>query len=189
MSRFVMRPFQLPSALEHGTPGSLRCVTEADVSETFLSITGSIDYPILIVTCADGERRAGCVVGFATQTSFDPPRFLACISRANRTFRLATEVDALAVHLVPRAQADLVELFGGQTGDDVDKFARCAWTAGPRGVPLLDACPSWFAGEVCERHDLGDHVGHLLAPFAAHHEDGDWISVHEVRHIEPGHPA
>jgi len=164
-------------------------VAAEDVSETFMRITGSIDYPILIVTCAAGERREGCVVGFATQTSFDPPRFLVCISRANRTFDLAVEADALAVHLVSREEIALAELFGGQTGDDVDKFQRCAWTAGPRGVPLLDACPSWFAGTVCDRQDLGDHVGHLLAPFAAHHESGDWISVHEVGDIEPGHRA
>jgi flavin reductase (DIM6/NTAB) family NADH-FMN oxidoreductase RutF len=174
---------------EHRTPGSLRCVDERDVAETFLSIAGSIDYPILIVTTAAGDARAGCVVGFATQSSFDPPRFLVCLSRANRTFRVAAEADALAVHLVPRAAAGLVELFGGETGDDVDKFERSAWTPGPRGLPILDDCPSWFAGEVRDRLDLGDHVGYLLAPCAATFEDGDWVTVHDVRHVEPGHPA
>lgn len=162
---------------------------DRDVAETFLSIAGSIDYPILIMTASDGERRAGCVVGFATQSSFHPPRFLACLSRANRTLRLAAEVDALAVHLVPREAVALVELFGAETGDDVDKFERCAWTPGPRGLPILDACPSWFAGDVRARFDLGDHVGYLLAPFAAVFEDGEWVGVHEVRHVEPGHPA
>ncbi|MEA2150223.1 MAG: hypothetical protein QOD69_2053 [Solirubrobacteraceae bacterium] len=162
---------------------------DRNVAETFLSLAGSLDYPILIVTAADGERREGCVVGFATQCSFDPPRFLACLSRANRTFRLAAEADALAVHLVPRGAADLVELFGGETGDEVDKFARCAWSPGPRGLPILDACPSWFAGAVLARHDLGDHVGHLLEPFAAAFEDGEWFGVHDASDVEPGHPA
>jgi flavin reductase (DIM6/NTAB) family NADH-FMN oxidoreductase RutF len=140
----------------------LLSVDDRDVAETFLSLAGSLDYPILVVTAADGERREGCVVGFATQCSLDPPRFLACLSRANRTFRRAAEFDALAVHLVPRAAAELVELFGGETGDEIDKFARCAWSPGPRGLPILDACPSWFAGTVRARHDLGDHVGYLL---------------------------
>jgi flavin reductase (DIM6/NTAB) family NADH-FMN oxidoreductase RutF len=164
-------------------------VAERDVAETFLKLAGSLDYPIFIVTATDGERRAGCVVGFATQSSFDPPRFLACLSRTNRTFRLAADVDALAVHLVPRGATELAELFGGETGDDIDKFERCAWSPGPRELPILDGCPSWFAGTVCARHDLGDHVGYLLEPFAATYEPGEWISVRQVRHIEPGHPA
>jgi flavin reductase (DIM6/NTAB) family NADH-FMN oxidoreductase RutF len=164
-------------------------VDEPDLAETFLRLAGSLDYPILIVTAADGDHREGCVVGFATQCSFDPPRFLACVSRANRTFRLAERVDALAVHLVPRDAFGLVELFGGETGDEVDKFARCAWSPGPRGLPILDACPSWFAGEVRARHDLGDHVGYVLEPIAAKFADGDWVGVHDASEIEPGHPA
>jgi flavin reductase (DIM6/NTAB) family NADH-FMN oxidoreductase RutF len=166
-------------------------VEHADVAETFLSLAGSLDYPLLVVTAADGERREGCVVGFATQCSFDPPRFLACLSRANRTSVLAAEVDALAVHLVPRAAGELVELFGGETGDDTDKFARCAWRPGPRGLPILDACPTWFAAAVLARHDLGDHVGFLLDPFEVRCEPGEEIVYfQEVKDlIEPGHPV
>src|SRR3978361_1815748 len=96
--------------------------------KTFLQLAGSLDYPVFIVTAADGERREGCVIGFATQTSFHPARFLACLARAHRTFRLSQDVDALAVHLVPRDAPGLVELFGGETGDEVDKFERCAWS-------------------------------------------------------------
>jgi flavin reductase (DIM6/NTAB) family NADH-FMN oxidoreductase RutF len=174
---------------EDGTPGSLRCVTRSDAAETFLKLAGTLDYPVFIVTASDGERREGCIIGFATQTSFDPPRFLACLSRANRTFDLAAEVDALAVHLVPRGATELVELFGGETGDEIDKFERCSWTAGPRGLPILDACSTWFAGAVCARHDLGDHMGYLLEPFAAHYEPGEVEYFQNVKDVDPGHPA
>jgi flavin reductase (DIM6/NTAB) family NADH-FMN oxidoreductase RutF len=158
-------------------------------AKTFLQLAGSLDYPVFIVTATAGERREGCVMGFATQTSFDPARFLACLSRANRTFRLAQGVDALAVHLVPRGAAELVELFGGETGDDVDKFERCAWSAGPRGLPILDGCPSWFAGEVRARHDLGDHMGFLLEPFEVRYEPGEVEYFQRVKDVDPGHPA
>lgn len=160
------------------------------VGTTFLKLAGSLDYPLFIVTAADGQRREGCVIGFATQSSFHPPRFLACLSRENRTYRFALGVDALAVHLIPRSQRQLAELFGGETGDDVDKFARCAWQPGPRGLPILAGCPSWFAGEVRDRLDLGDHVGFLLEPFAAHHEPGaEIVYLQAVKDaIDPGHP-
>jgi flavin reductase (DIM6/NTAB) family NADH-FMN oxidoreductase RutF len=160
-----------------------------NATETFLQLAGSLDYPVFIVTMTDGDRREGCIVGFATQTSFDPARFLACVSRANRTFELAQEVDAIAVHLVPPEVISLVELFGGETGDEIDKFERCAWSAGPRGLPILDDCPSWFAGAVRARHDLGDHLGLLLEPLEARYEAGEIVYFQRVKDVEPGHPA
>ncbi len=163
----------------------------AGAGKTFLDLAGSLDYPLFIVTAADADRREGCVIGFATQCSFHPARFLACLSRENRTFRFALGVDALAVHLVPRARADLAALFGGETGDEIDKFAHCAWHPGPRGLPILDDCPSWFAGAICERLDLGDHVGFLLDPFEAHFAPGEEIVFFQAVKdaIEPGHPV
>ncbi len=159
----------------------------SDAAKTFLKLAGSLDYPVFIVTTIAGDEREGCVIGFATQCSFHPARFLACLSRANRTFRLAQEAEALAVHLVPRAAIELVELFGGETGDEIDKFERCAWSTGPRGLPILDDCPSWFAGEIRARHDLGDHMGMLLEPIDARFEPGEFVSFREVRDVEPGH--
>ena len=163
-----------------------------DASSTFLKLAGSLDYPLFIVTAADGARREGCVIGFATQCSFHPARFLACLSRENRTYRLACDVDALAVHLVPRSQAALADLFGGETGDEIDKFTRCGWHDGPRGLPILDRCPSWFAGEIRARHDLGDHVGFSLEPFDARfEEDGEGVLCFQrvKDSIDPGHPV
>lgn len=162
-----------------------------DPGSAFLKLAGSLDYPLFIVTAAEGDRRAGCLIGFATQCSFHPPRMLACLSRENRTYRLALRVDALAVHLVPRSQVALAELFGGETGDEVDKFERCDWHEGPRGLPILDGCGSWVAGGILARHDLGDHVGFLLEPFETRHRPGEGILYfHEVKTvIEPGHPV
>lgn len=160
-----------------------------EVAQTFVKLMGMLDYPVFIVTAAAGERREGCVIGFATQTSVHPARFLACLSRQNRTHRLAREVDALAVHLVPRERLDLVELFGGETGDEIDKFARCEWRPGPGDLPVLAGCPSWFAGSILSRHDLGDHEGFLLSPTQARHESGELSYFQAVRSIEPGHMA
>ena len=151
---------------------------------------GELDYSMFIVTARVGETRAGCLVGFAAQTSIDPPRFLACLSRKNRTYRVACEADVLAVHFVPADAEALAQLFGGRSGDDVDKFAACAWHEGPSGLPILDACANWFAGRVLERLDLGDHVGFLLEPVAAvKGHSGRPFEFHRAKRIEAGHPA
>jgi flavin reductase (DIM6/NTAB) family NADH-FMN oxidoreductase RutF len=159
---------------------------------SFDSIVERIDYPMFVVTTAapNGER-AGCLVGFATQCSIDPARFFACISDKNRTYRLLQHADAMAVHLVPEHADHIVELFGGETGDDTEKFERTAWRPGPDGLPLLEDCPSWFAGRILERIPLGDHVGHLIEPFAGEdaRPDGGWFPFQRAKRIEPGHEA
>jgi flavin reductase (DIM6/NTAB) family NADH-FMN oxidoreductase RutF len=160
-----------------------------EVSRIFPRLTGDLNYPVFIVTTVAAGERDGCVIGFATQTSVHPGRFLACLSRSNRTYRIARHATALAVHAVPRERRDLVELFGGETGDEVDKLARCAWSAGPADLPILDGCPSWLAGRILSRHDLGDHEGCLLEPIAAHHEPGELLYFQDVKDIEPGHSA
>jgi len=157
---------------------------------TFNSLVGDLDYPMFIVTaCADGER-SGCLVGFATQASIDPSRFLVCLSHNNRTYRVGLGTELLGVHFVPEEEGELAELFGGETGDEVDKFERCDWHAGPGGTPLLDGCPNRFVGRVLARVDAGDHDALLLEPVAAERgTDSDEFRFHRAKRIEPGHEA
>ena len=156
----------------------------------FNRLMASLDYPMFIVTAAAGDERGGCLVGFATQASIDPPRFLVGLSNKNRTYRIAQRADTLGVHFVGGHQVDLAELFGGQTGDEVDKLAQVQWRPGPGGAPMLEACPNRFAGRVLERVDFGDHVGFLLEPVHAEAGvDQDEFTFHRARRIEPGHEA
>jgi flavin reductase (DIM6/NTAB) family NADH-FMN oxidoreductase RutF len=158
--------------------------------ETFQRLVAQLDYPMFIATVAAGGELSGCLIGFATQCSIDPPRFLAGISDKNHTFRVAKSAGSMAIHLVPEDAAELAELFGGETGDEIDKFARCEWQPGPEGVPLLDGCPNRFVGRILERIDFGDHVGMVLEPFFAEaDEDSAQLGFHRAKRIEPGHEA
>jgi flavin reductase (DIM6/NTAB) family NADH-FMN oxidoreductase RutF len=121
------------------------------------------DSPMYIVTAsADGEH-AGCLVGFATQCSIDPLRFLVCVSTVNRTFDVVSRAETLVVHPLYERDHALASLFGEQTetDEDVDKFLSCAWAPGPGGAPVLAGC-DWFAGTVRDRVEFGDHVGVVL---------------------------
>jgi flavin reductase (DIM6/NTAB) family NADH-FMN oxidoreductase RutF len=161
---------------------------EADRAREFDELVSGLDYPMFIVTTRSGGELAGCLVGFATQCSVDPPRFMICLSDKNRTCRIAREAEALAVHFVPSSAAGLAELFGGQTSDEVDKFAACEWHEGPHGLPILSECDNWLVGAILARHELGDHVGFLLEPIEAHSGvPFDEFSFHRARRIEPGH--
>ena len=145
---------------------------------------------MMVVTATSGGERSGCLVGFATQCSIHPPRFAVWISRNNHTFRVAEQAAVLAVHFLAADQGPLAALFGGQTGDEVDKFGRCRWREGPGGAPVLEECRRWFVGEVVERIPTEDHVGFLLAP--VHVETAPWpgqLGFQSVRTISPGHEA
>ena len=161
-----------------------------DVRAAFNALVGHLEYPMFIVTARAGDEPLGCLVGFATQTSIYPPRFLVCLSQANRTYRRGRDAELLGVHCVPADAGDLAELFGGETGDDVDKFARCAWHDGPEGVPILDDCPNWFVGRVLWRADAGDHDAFLLEPVAARNASAEGeFTFHRAKRIEAGHEA
>ena len=144
---------------------------------------------IVTVVGADGERD-GCLIGFATQCSIKPQRFITCISKENRTFDAVRSADAIVVHFLGAQQRDLAELFGGETGDEVDKFELCAWNEGPFGIPVLDDVPGWFAGRILERFDGGDHVALLLDPVEAEDRGGALdLGFQAVKPIDPGHPV
>ena len=158
------------------------------VDEDFAGLVGQLDYSLLIVTAAHGNERDGCLIGFATQVSIHPSRFLVCLSVKNRTYRLAAQTTTLVVHPIPDDTEELAVLFGGETGDEVDKFEHCRWEPGPDGTPVLSDVDSWFAGRVLGHIGFGDHVGFVLEPVEVHHTDGhDTLTFRRGPAIEPGH--
>ena len=91
------------------------------------------------------------------------------------------------MHGLDSDEVDIATLFGGETGDDVDKFAQCSWRPGPGGVPLLDECPRVLVGRVLRRDDWGDHVGFLLEPIEVEsHERGTRPGLRAGRRPRPG---
>jgi flavin reductase (DIM6/NTAB) family NADH-FMN oxidoreductase RutF len=159
--------------------------------ESFDRLVAMLDYTMFVVTTQGGGHASGCLVGFATQTSLQPPRFLVGMSRRNHTFTVAARSEHLAVHLVARRHLDLARLFGGQTGDQINKFEHCSWHSGPAGMPILDDAIAWFVGKTLSRIDLGDHVGYLLEPVTAHAPDRAeaLVSFSDVADLKPGHEA
>jgi flavin reductase (DIM6/NTAB) family NADH-FMN oxidoreductase RutF len=160
-----------------------------ETKATFEELGGHLDYPMYVVTAAADGERAGCLVGFASQCSIDPPRFMVFVSDKNHTHRVALSSAALGVHVVPEGAEDLARLFGERTGDEIDKFERCEWEPGPHGVPLLARCADRFAGVVLERRPVGDHTAFLLEPLDVRADGGSFFPFRRAQEFEPGHEA
>jgi flavin reductase (DIM6/NTAB) family NADH-FMN oxidoreductase RutF len=146
-------------------------------------------HPMLVATAAAGDERDGCLIGFSTQCSMNPVRMLVCLSPANRTYRIATQTDALAIHHLDAGDLALAELFGEHTGDEIDKLTRCNWHPGPAGTVVLDGVRHWWVGVTVDRVGLGDHEGFVLEPASVHIEGAYRpLDSTAVAHLEAGHP-
>lgn len=159
--------------------------------DPFSQLMSQLDPPLIVVTTADERERAGCLVGFHTQSGLEPGNLTVWLSKANHTFRVAVFAQTLAVHFLTSDDRALAEHFGTTSGDDGDKFADCQWQAGPDGVPLLDACPNRVVGSKIALLDTrSDHVCVVIDP-AESHFSGPFtpLRLSDVRDLEPGHEA
>jgi flavin reductase (DIM6/NTAB) family NADH-FMN oxidoreductase RutF len=155
----------------------------------FQTVADLLDYPMIVVTTAANGSKAGCLVGFTSQVSIDPARFLVGLSDKNYTYRTAVGATHLVVHVLGPEHRSVAALFGEQTGDETDKFAQCSWRLGPGGVPVLDHVAGWFSGRILERIPIGDHVGFLLEPGGGQvlTSGKAVITLNDVRDLHPGH--
>lgn len=151
---------------------------------------GRLDPDMCVVTAAVGEERSGCLVGFSSQCSIHPVRFVVWLSMVNHTYGVARGADCLAVHLLTRDQHELATLFGGETGDRADKFTQTRWKRGHGGAVVLEDAAAWFVGTVERRVDGGDHVGFVLEPVQwGERADGPLLRLGDALDISPGHPV
>jgi flavin reductase (DIM6/NTAB) family NADH-FMN oxidoreductase RutF len=157
----------------------------------FEDLSASLNPALIVVTTARDDERAGCLVGFHTQSSIDPARYCVWLSKANHTFRVAQRSTHLVVHFLAATDLDLAERFGTLSGDRVDKFAGLETTGVAGGAPLLQRCPNRL---VLRRTALLDEGGdHLLvagdvleSTFAGPFEP---LRLNQAIHLQPGHEA
>jgi flavin reductase (DIM6/NTAB) family NADH-FMN oxidoreductase RutF len=163
----------------------------ASIREAMDAFSDRTDHPLMVVTVVGraGEL-SGCLVGFVTQCSIHPPRFLVCISKVNHTYFVAEQADAIALHLLGDRQTELASLFGEMSGDAVRRFDQCDWHRATTGAPVLDHCAVWLEGVVLDRFSVGDHEAFLMRPTAGSRGTcGGLLTAHNAPDLNPGHPA
>lgn len=168
-------------------------MTAEAINDAYERVTEPVDPVAVIVTCASGGDKAGCLVTFNAPCSIEPPRYAVWLSHRNHTYRVALRAGELIVHMLTRADLPLAEFFGGVSGMDEDKFARVPWSD-CGGTPLLRASGGWLRGRVLSRvpgreETGGDHTCFVLEPVAAAPgEDGSArpLRQSDVMHIRPG---
>jgi flavin reductase (DIM6/NTAB) family NADH-FMN oxidoreductase RutF len=150
-----------------------------------------VDFPYYLLTARTPEgEMSGCLAGFVTQCSIDPPNFVACISRLNHTLGVAVHALAMGLHLLGEDQVGMARLFGEKTGDEVDKFAEVDWRIGPTGAPLLADVSLALEGTILGHFSVGDHEAFLVRAVRAVAGPGSGLLTHRTSpRLHPGHPA
>ena len=150
-----------------------------------------VEYPLYVVTVrSPGAEMSGCLAGFVTQCSIDPPNFLVCVSKANHTLSVAERSSGMGLHLLGADQVDLARLFGEETGDRVEKFASADWRLGSTGAPLLVEAAVSLEGRVLGHFSVGDHEAFLMrAVRAVTGRHTGILTYRTAPPLHPGHPA
>lgn len=176
---------------------------EPGAGPAYQALVAAADPAMVVVTAAGDDGPSGCLVGFSTECSMAPHRYLVALSRANHTYAVARSATHLGVHLLGAEQHELAAWFGERSGDDVDKLTAVRWRPGPGGTPVLADAPAWFVGRIVVGPDQlvtdTDHGLFVLAPVEAGSasmngaDAGDDVihplRLHDVRDLDPGHPA
>lgn len=128
-------------------------------NKAFASLMGSVNSAVVVVTTVADDVRAGCLVGYHSQSSISPQQYCFWLSKANHTYRAGLLATHFAVHFLTADDLTLAQHFATRSGDDTDKFADLDIDPHKHGVPLLSDCLHRL---VLERlsivDDGGDHV-------------------------------
>lgn len=159
--------------------------------DAFGTLMASADPPLIVLTTAVGNERAGCLVGFHAQSSITPQHYCVWLSKANHTYRVALRAGSFAVHFLTADDLSVAERFGTLSGEDTDKFAGLDVELDPHGVPLLTACPNRMSlARIAVLDDGSDHVCITTRVRSARSGKGFVpLRVSSAMHLVPGHSS
>lgn len=152
-------------------------------------LMAATDSALIVVTTAVGDERAGCLVGFHTQSSISPQHYCLWLSKANHTYRMSLRASYFAVHFLTAQDLAMAKWFGTQTGEDTDKFSGIGIDDDETGIPLVRACPNRMVLErISMLDDGGDHVCITTRVRSAQNE-GPFLPLRlsDAEHLTPGH--
>ncbi len=118
-----------------------------------------LGYGLYVVTTREGERDNGLIVNTVMQLTSDPLRVAVAVNKSNYSHNVIEKTGKMNVNcLTVEAPFKVFEVFGFQSGRDVNKFADCTPARSENGLVVL---PRYINGmislRVAQTMDLGTH--------------------------------
>jgi flavin reductase (DIM6/NTAB) family NADH-FMN oxidoreductase RutF len=122
---------------------------------------------VAIVTCGEGEARAGCTATALTSLSLSPPSIVLCLGRTASTLARLREVGAFAINFLGAQHEALASRFAGRGGiEGAERFDEGDWLTLVTGAPALaDALATidCRVEEILDRHSHAIIIGAVQA--------------------------
>jgi flavin reductase (DIM6/NTAB) family NADH-FMN oxidoreductase RutF len=122
---------------------------------------------VAIVTCVNGQERAGCTATALSSLSLAPPSLVVLLERSSSTLASLRQAGAFAVNLLAAQHGPLAERFSGRGGVKGEaRFDEGEWLPLVSGAPALaDALASLDCRveEILERHTHAIIIGAVQA--------------------------
>ncbi len=124
-----------------------------------LSALFKIGYGLYVVTCRDGEKDNGMILNTAIQVTNTPARLSVTINKANYSHDVIKKTGKMNVNcLTVEAPFKVFEVFGFQSGKDVNKFADCTPLRSENGLIYLPKYINAYLSLSVEQYiDLDTH--------------------------------
>ena len=118
-----------------------------------------LGYGLYVVTSNDGKKDNGLIVNTVTQVTNTPNRIAVTINKANYSHHVIKQTGVMNVNcLTVDAPFHVFEVFGFQSGRNVDKFADCTPLRSENGLVFLPRYINAFLSLKVEQYvDLESH--------------------------------
>jgi flavin reductase (DIM6/NTAB) family NADH-FMN oxidoreductase RutF len=122
---------------------------------------------VAIVTCANGNERAGCTATALASLSLSPPSLVICLERSSATLSVLIQAGAFAVNILAAQHGALASRFAGRNGVEGEaRFEDGDWSLLVTGAPVLvDGLASLDCRveDIVERHTHAIVIGGVQA--------------------------
>ncbi len=119
----------------------------------------NIGYGLYVVTSNDGKKDNGLIVNTVTQVTNTPNRLAVTVNKANYSHHVIKQTGKMNINcLTVDAPFKVFEVFGFQSGRNVDKFAECEPLRSDNGLVFLPRYINSFLSLKVEQYiDLDTH--------------------------------
>ena len=124
---------------------------DATANKNDLTALFNIGYGLYVVTSNDGKKDNGLIVNTVTQVTNTPNRIAVTINKENYSHHVIRQTGKMNINcLTVDAPFKVFEVFGFQSGRNVDKFADCEPLRSDNGlVFLIFVFVFWFRFTLC----------------------------------------
>ena len=119
-----------------------------------------MSYGLYIVCSGNQDKGNGYISNSVFQVTAKPAQIAACCHKDNYTSKIIDKTGSYSISILHNeAETSVIDKFGYQSGEDVDKLQGMRVEYGGTGVPIvLNSVIAWIECKVVKKVDVGTHI-------------------------------